>query len=771
MDNAKSIIDIEVNDDQFRRFYDLYQSYQSQLGAMPGRMRDFGKATKTAENDTDALGKSINSAKENIDKLARATAGVGKASEQASKSNDKNLGTDEKRLSSMGELTHALAAHAALLNKGAEERERNLSLEKRQAKADDDANKKQAAADKQHNAALEKRQKYIKEMSANLSAVMGKTASIGFGIAKWGTGIGLALAGGSFFGMDRLGVSATADRSTARALGVSSGELRAWRTDFAPYGNPEGVLAAANNAYSDPHVRATVERAGVDPSIIRNGNSSEIAEQTLRGLSDFFNRNQGPNAQQIWESRGFNSLIGFNEMRQFAGASREEQDQVFRNIRRDSGSLGNSDPTLKAWQDFAQQLTRAGQQIKTTFLDGLVGLTGPISNLSSAIQNVIKQFIGSGAFNELVQVISKGLNDLAGSFKDGTAQEAIKGFIGAISAWAKDGTLTDDLEAIEAGLHRLATVFKWIAPGNNKTPEGRQQQTRHNILKTGGTGAIIGGAIGALAGSVVPGAGTAIGGAAGAAAGAATGTFIAGTKDYKYLGYKPVEFSIRDRLYRLAKGSGLVADNDAKVLSAIGATESRGDPSLTSPKGAQGLMQIMPAMQRALNVKDPFDESQSMAGAAKLYNELNSHFNGDFRKVVAGYNAGQPAVDRAIEKYGEDKWLSHMSKETRDYVDRVGINLPVNGATGFSGSIPDNGMPNDLVHDNATRILTDKANKPIRRYAETNWSEYANPSDQNLQYVGRSPKSFSSNKGQGLTVKIQNNTGGAATVTAAQFSR
>lgn len=765
MDNAKSIIDIEVNDDQFKRFYELYQKYQSDLGSMPGKMRGFGGETKKAGDTTDALGRSINNARENIEKLARATVNSNKTAESAAKSNEKNLGTDQKRVALMEDLTDALAAHAALLNHGAEQREKTLALEKRQAKAEDDANKKQAAADKQHNAALEKRQKYIKEMSSNLSSMMGKTASIGFGIAKWGTGIGLALAGGSFFGMDRLGTAATADRSTARALGVSSGELRAWRTDFAPYGNPDGVLAAANNAYSDPHVRATVERAGVDPAAIRQGNTSQIAEQTLRGLSDFFNRNQGPNAQQIWESRGFNSLIGFNEMRQFAGASREEQEQVFRNIRRDSGTLGNSDPTLKAWQDFAQQLTRAGQQIKATFLDGLENLTGPMANLSSSIQNVIKQFMGSGAFNDLVQVISRGLNDLAQSFKDGSAQDAIKGFIGAISTWVKDGTLKDDLEAIEAGLHRLATAFKWIAPGNDKTPEGRQQQTRHNILKTGGTGAIIGGTVGAIAGSVVPGAGTAIGGMAGAAVGGSVGTLIAGTKDYKYLGYKPVDFNIRDRLYRLAKGSGFVADDDAKVLSAIGSTESRGDAFAVSNKGAQGLMQLTPAMQKALNVSDPFDESQSMAGAAKLYTELSRHFNGDMTKVIAGYNAGQPAVDRAIARYGEAGWLSHMSRETRDYVDRVNANMSVDDLSALSSQIGSDSQ--DYLH----RSILDRRKGSVKRFVEDNLLNNTSELAPYQTYVGRNDKTFGQSSNKGLSIKIQNNTGGAASVTAAMFAR
>lgn len=659
MDNAKSIIDIEVNDDQFKEFYSLFQRYRSSLGDIPSILKQ-----------------------------------TSQASEGLNSSEKKSAANAEKRLESMHDLTRALASHAAILDKGASAREKIARDEAKYEKTRDDFNKRLEASEARQNALIEKRQKYIKEMSNNLTGLIGKTASIGINIGKWGLGIGLAMAGGGFFGMDRLGHAATADRSTARVLGVSSGELRAWRTDFAPYGNPDSLLSASSNAYSDPMMRATLQRAGVGADVIRSGNTSQIAEQTLRGLADFYNRNQGPNAQQIWQSRGFNNVIGFNEMRQFAGASEQERSRMFANIRRDSSTLGNSDPTLLAWQNFSTQLTRAGQEIKATFLDGLSGLTGPMSKLSDALQNVIRSFMSSGAFSDIIKIVSQGLNDLADSFKDGTAQKGIQSFLNAVSQWTQDGTLEDDLMTIERGIHKLASVLGWFAPGRSDTPEGRRQQTRHNILTHGGMGAMIGGGIGAIAGSVVPGAGTLAGGALGATTGTAIGTFLAGTKDAKYLGYQPVDVRTHNRLFKMAQGLGINNDAEAHILAAIGSTESRGNPNAVSSAGAMGLMQIMPQMQKALGITNPFDETQSMRGGARLFEQLYQHFKGDLTKTVAGYNTGQPNVDNAVQKYGEQHWLEHLPQETQQYVARnaanlraAGVSIRINNSTGNAATV------------------------------------------------------------------------------------
>lgn len=84
---------------------------------------------------------------------------------------------------------------------------------------------------------------------------------------------------------------------------------------------------------------------------------------------------------------------------------------------------------------------------------------------------------------------------------------------------------------------------------------------------------------------------------------------------------------------------------DPALLAAVAKQESGFDPSATSPAGAQGLMQLMPATAKSLGVTDPFDPAQAVEGAAKLLDQLLTRF-GQVELALAAYNAGPGAVQR-----------------------------------------------------------------------------------------------------------------------------
>lgn len=82
---------------------------------------------------------------------------------------------------------------------------------------------------------------------------------------------------------------------------------------------------------------------------------------------------------------------------------------------------------------------------------------------------------------------------------------------------------------------------------------------------------------------------------------------------------------------------------DPFLVQALMEVESGGDPSAVSPKGAQGLMQIMPQTGKGLNLGDPFDPSANIeAGSRYLSQQLKAF--GDLRLALAAYNAGPEAV-------------------------------------------------------------------------------------------------------------------------------
>ncbi len=104
-------------------------------------------------------------------------------------------------------------------------------------------------------------------------------------------------------------------------------------------------------------------------------------------------------------------------------------------------------------------------------------------------------------------------------------------------------------------------------------------------------------------------------------------------------------------------------DLDPALLTAVMEVESAFNPKAVSPKGARGLLQLMPATARRFGVEDSFDPQQNVDGGARYLSWLLDRFEGRTELALAGYNAGEGAVDKhdGIPPY----------PETRQYVTLV----------------------------------------------------------------------------------------------------
>lgn len=102
----------------------------------------------------------------------------------------------------------------------------------------------------------------------------------------------------------------------------------------------------------------------------------------------------------------------------------------------------------------------------------------------------------------------------------------------------------------------------------------------------------------------------------------------------------------------------------APLVRAIIHAESNFDPNAVSPKGACGLMQLMPATATEMYVKDIFDEKENIEGGVRYLRVLANQFEGDMVKMIAAYNAGPDAV----RKY---KGSIPPYEETQEYVRKV----------------------------------------------------------------------------------------------------
>ncbi len=109
-----------------------------------------------------------------------------------------------------------------------------------------------------------------------------------------------------------------------------------------------------------------------------------------------------------------------------------------------------------------------------------------------------------------------------------------------------------------------------------------------------------------------------------------------------------------DRLTRAANDIGL----HPNLVIAVAYAETRcRHEGQRSPKGAIGLMQLMPATARRFGVNDPWDIEQNIAAGTAYLSWLDSRFDGDLSRILAGYNAGEGAVDRhnGVPPFAETK--------------------------------------------------------------------------------------------------------------------
>jgi hypothetical protein len=148
-----------------------------------------------------------------------------------------------------------------------------------------------------------------------------------------------------------------------------------------------------------------------------------------------------------------------------------------------------------------------------------------------------------------------------------------------------------------------------------------------------------------------------------------------GTAAHQFLGF--VEDEVVDEVMHFVSSAEITTEDlerlaalaarrhglPSELVLAVVAVESGFRPRAVSPKGAQGLMQLMPKTAADLGVSDPFDPAANLDGGVRHLSALIEAHRGDVVKALAAYNAGNKAVARygGVPPY----------VETREYVRRV----------------------------------------------------------------------------------------------------
>lgn len=147
-----------------------------------------------------------------------------------------------------------------------------------------------------------------------------------------------------------------------------------------------------------------------------------------------------------------------------------------------------------------------------------------------------------------------------------------------------------------------------------------------------------------------------------------------------------------ERLGELIEQTAQRHEVDPHLVRSVVQVESGFNPYAVSPKGAQGLMQLIPATARRFGVANPFDPASNLEAGVKYLKYLKDLFQDD-RLALAAYNAGEGAVQRhkGIPPYAE----------TQEYVEKVkrlyGAAKPAeSGKAAVSAAVPEPERPRSL---------------------------------------------------------------------------
>ena len=100
-------------------------------------------------------------------------------------------------------------------------------------------------------------------------------------------------------------------------------------------------------------------------------------------------------------------------------------------------------------------------------------------------------------------------------------------------------------------------------------------------------------------------------------------------------------------LVRMIEETARREEVDPALVREVARQESGFRPCAVSAKGAEGLMQLMPATQVQLQVRNPFSAQQSIEAGSKLLKQLLERYHGDLSLALGAYNAGPERVDKA----------------------------------------------------------------------------------------------------------------------------
>lgn len=352
---AKSIIEVDVNDEKFLSFMDKFNEYQAALEDLPEAWRASAQ-------------------------------GIGDSARETSKASSEAEG-----------MTKAFLDGVDALNMMVNNLDRiNTSL--------DDANKRQSDLNKKtagSSSIFGKLKKDSKEFAGHI-----KDATVN--LLSWGGIVGLftgVLGAGGLFGINRLASTASAQRFTSMGLNTSIGALDSTAINYQrAVSNPTATLGAIRDTQADLSQRWKFQAMGINNP---DRSPDQLLPEMIRAARSIFTQTGG--TLQGANAYGLTSFFSIDDLNRFKNMSDAEIDAMEKRAKRDAQLLQITDEQARQWQDFNIQLDYSSQSIKNTFIRGLAPLTPGLTKLSDALSGAIDTVLQSPELGKWIDGLAGGI--------------------------------------------------------------------------------------------------------------------------------------------------------------------------------------------------------------------------------------------------------------------------------------------------------------------------------------------------------------------------
>ncbi|HFE8966817.1 lytic transglycosylase domain-containing protein [Klebsiella pneumoniae] len=439
---AKSIVDIDVNDDKFVAFMERFREYQSALDDLPEAWRV-------------------------------AAVGIGESSKQTEKAKGeaKELGAE----------FNAVAEAILTINSGIDRLNTNL----------EDSKKKQDEFNKSTRSA----KGFLSDATKDAKSLAGHIKEATASLLSWGGIVGIftgVLGVGGLFGINRLAATTGAQRFTSLGLGTSIGALDSTAINYQKaLGNPAGTLGAIRDSQMDLSKRWTFQAMGINNP---DQDPAKLLPQMIRNARDIFVQN-GSTLQGA-QAHGLTNFFTLDDLNRFKNMSDEEITAMEKRAQQDARMLQITDQQARQWQDFNVQLDYSSQSIRNTFVRGLGPLTPQLSKLSDALAGAIDTVLKSPELGKWIDALAGGIERFGNYLASPTFKSDVESFMSGVErlgrvimkvlGWLDGGTSA--MDDIKSGSSFLNNDVQTDAGGNHfvkgglsdpNTPAFSKWLTRH----------------------------------------------------------------------------------------------------------------------------------------------------------------------------------------------------------------------------------------------------------------------------------------------------